>query len=145
MNRIEKAFSRFNEGFSCSQSILSTYGEDYGLNRDLALRIATPFGGGIGRMGEICGAVTGAFMVIGLKHGVTSVDDIEAKEKAYDLTREFTDNFKSRNKAITCKELLGCDIGKPEGMNFAKEKDLFNVLCPRLVRDAAEILEQILD
>lgn len=145
MDKIEKAVSRFNEGFSCSQAILSTYGEDYGLSRDLALRIATPFGGGIGRMGEICGAVTGAFMVIGLKHGVTDVDDKETKEKAYNLAKEFTDNFKSRNKAIACKELLGCDIGKPEGMNFAKEKDLFNVLCPRLVRDAAEILEQILD
>lgn len=144
MSRVEQAVSCFKEGFSCSQALLSTYGVEFGLDRETALKVSGAFGGGMGRMGETCGAVTGAFMVIGLKYGNTRVDDRQAKEKTYSLVKEFVEKFKSRNGSIACRELLGCDISTPEGMEIAKEKNLFATLCPKLVSDAAEIIEQTL-
>ena len=92
------------------------------------------------RMGETCGAVTGAFMVLGLKYAVGK----ESKEKLYGLVNEFAKKFKSRNGSTLCKELLGCSIGTPEGMKAVKEKRLIDTLCSKLVKDAAEILEEML-
>ncbi len=145
MDRVERAVSCFKEGFTCSQAMLSTYGPQLGLNHELALKVSGAFGGGMARMGETCGAVTGAFMVIGLKHGKTKIEDKQAKEKTYGLVKEFVDRFKSRNGSIVCRELLGCDISSPEGSNLAKEKNLFATLCPKFVQDTAEIIEQILE
>lgn len=144
MSKVELAVSRFKEGFSCSQALLSTYSKKFGLNRETALRVSGAFGGGMGRMGETCGAVTGAFMLIGLKHGKTRVEDEQTKERAYSLIREFVDKFKSRNGSIVCRDLLGCDISTPEGMKLAREKKLFTTLCQKFVQDAAEIIEQML-
>lgn len=95
-------------------------------------------------MAETCGAVTGAFMVIGLKYGRTRVKDLRKKDKSYELAREFVSQFKSRHGSIICRELLGLDIGTPEGMRLAKERRLFTETCPNYVRDAAEIIENIL-
>jgi len=95
-------------------------------------------------MGGTCGAVTGAFMVIGLKYGRTRVNDDEAKVKTYSLVKEFTEKFKARNGTIVCRELLGCDIGTPEGERIAREKKLVSAFCPKFVRDSVEILEEIL-
>lgn len=89
--------------------------------------------------------MTGAFMVIGLKHGKAKIEDKQAKEKTYSLVKEFVDRFRSRNGSIVCRELLGCDISTPEGRDLAKEKNLFATLCPKFVQDAAEIIEQILE
>jgi C_GCAxxG_C_C family probable redox protein len=144
MDTVKRAVSCFEEGFSCSQAVLSTYGPQFGLEPEAALKVAGAFGGGMGRLGEVCGAVSGAFMVIGLKYGKTRAEDEETKEKAYSLVQEFADRFSSRNGAITCRELLGCDINTPEGRANAKEQGLFATLCPRLVQDAAEIVEQML-
>jgi len=81
MNGFERAVSSFKEGFSCSQALLSIYGTQLGLNREMALKVSGAFGGGMGRMGETCGAVTGAFMIIGLKYGKTRIKDEQTKEK----------------------------------------------------------------
>jgi hypothetical protein len=83
-------------------------------------------------------------MVIGLKYGRTRADDQEAKEKAYGLVNEFVGEFESRNGSIMCRELFGCDISTPEGLEVAREKNLWNSFCPSFVRDAAENIEQIL-
>ncbi len=99
----------------------------------------------MGRMGETCGAVTGAFMVIGLRYGNVRAEDSQIKEKAYSLVREFVDQFQSRNETIGCRELLGCELSTPEGRELAREKNLFATICPKLVQDAAEIVEQILE
>ncbi len=144
MNKVETAVSCFEEGFSCSQSVISAYADIYGLNPELALKISQPFGGGMAHMGEICGAVTGAFLVIGLKYGRIKAEDIEAKEKTYELVLEFVKRFKSLNGSINCTELLGYDLGTPEGMKLAEEKELFTTLCPKLVQNAVEIIEKIL-
>jgi C_GCAxxG_C_C family probable redox protein len=96
-------------------------------------------------MGQVCGAVTGAFMVIGLKYGKTCAEDNETREKACCLVQEFTERFKSRNGSIVCRELIECDISTPAGLELAREQGLFETLCPRLVQDAAEIIAEILE
>ena len=95
-------------------------------------------------MGLTCGAVTGAYMVIGLKYGKVKADDNEAKEKTYALVQEFSRRFVARNKSLNCTELLGCDLGTAEGREKAKGQNLMTTVCEKLVRDAAEILEQVL-
>jgi len=144
MSRAEDAVSCFNEGFMCSQAILSAYAGQFGIDRENALRVSAAFGGGMGRMGEICGAVTGAFMVIGLKYGRIMVKDTKSHEKTNRLVREFVDKFKSLNGSIVCRELLGCDLSTPDGQKTFVDKKLRDTLCTRLVRDAAEIVEQLL-
>jgi len=145
MSGVERAVSCFNEGFMCSQALLSAYAEQFGLDREAALKASAAFGGGMGRMGETCGAVTGAFMVIGLKYGRTAVQDTQLHEKTNRLVKEFVDRFKSLNGSIVCRELLGCDLSTPDGLKTFVEKKLRDTLCPKFVRDAAEIVEQLLE
>ncbi len=145
MNRIEHATSSFDEGFSCAQSVFSAFGPQLGLDRETALKVAGGFGGGMARLGQTCGAVTGAFMVIGLQYASTQAEDQETKDKVYALIQEFADKFQERNGTIVCNELLNCDIGIPAELERAKETGIFATLCPKLVRDAAEIVEQILE
>jgi C_GCAxxG_C_C family probable redox protein len=144
MNKKTKALAQFDKGFSCSQSVFSAYAEDLGLDQETALKIAGPFGGGMGRKAETCGAVTGALMAIGLKYGATEAEDKETKEKAYALAREFLDRFEARHGSSRCKELLGWDISTPAGHEAAKYRQLFSTLCPKYVADAAEIVGEIL-
>ncbi len=144
MSRVEQAVACLQEGFSCSQAVLSAYAPQFGLDRELALKVAGAFGGGMGRLGEVCGAVTGALMAIGLKHGRIRADDEETKEQAYALVVEFANRFRQRNGSLLCRELLGHDIGTPEGRKYIQEMGISAALCPKLVRDAAEIIEEIL-
>lgn len=144
---VEQASASFADGvgFSCSQAVFSAFAPQFGLDRDLALKIGSAFGGGMARRGETCGAVTGALMVIGLKYGRTSVEDEQAKEETYALAQRFMEAFTRRNGSIVCRELLGYDLSFPEQRDLAHERQLFATLCPRLVRDAAEIVAHILD
>jgi C_GCAxxG_C_C family probable redox protein len=144
MSNVELAVSCFKEGSNCAQALLSSYGVKFGFDRETALKIAAPFGGGLGSFGETCGAVTGAFMVIGLKHGPGNAKDKAAKEKVRNSAAYFTSKFKFRNGAIKCKTLLGCDISTPEGMKFARDQNLIDTLCPKFVKDAAEIIEEMI-
>jgi C_GCAxxG_C_C family probable redox protein len=143
MSHVERAVHRFAEGFNCSQAVFSAYAEQFGLDEETALKIAAGFGGGMGRLGETCGAVTGAFMVLGLRYGRGSPDPA-AKERIYALIREFSTRFNARNGSLTCKGLLVCDISTPEGYEVARKKQLFTTACPRFVRDAAEVLEEMM-
>jgi C_GCAxxG_C_C family probable redox protein len=141
--KVEQAVERFKSGFNCSQAVLSSYSEQYGLDCEKAFKVATGFGGGM-RMSDVCGAVTGAFMVLGLKYGNTTAEDKEAKEKTYERVIEFTNRFKARNGSVMCRDLLDCDINTPEGNKKALDKGLFANVCPKLVQDSADILEEIL-
>jgi C_GCAxxG_C_C family probable redox protein len=140
----EEAVERFKRGFNCSQAVFSSYSEQLGLDSDRASKVAAGFGGGM-RMAGTCGAVTGAFMVLGLKYGSSSANNQDAKVKTYNKIEEFTRRFKTRNNSVTCRELLGCDISTPEGMKEARDKRLFSSKCTQMVQDAAEILEEMLN
>jgi C_GCAxxG_C_C family probable redox protein len=123
--------------------VLSSFGEDLGLGGELSLRVAGAFGGGMARMGETCGAVTGALMAIGLKYGKVEAEDDEARERTYELARDFVTRFMDRRGSTVCRELLGYNLGIPEERKAAHDRGLFDTVCPELVRDAVEILEEI--
>jgi C_GCAxxG_C_C family probable redox protein len=144
MSLTELAVTRFRDGCSCSQAVFSTYAEPMGLDRETALKVSGGFGGGMGRMAETCGAVTGAMMAIGLKHASADVNDVEAREKTYELVRRFAGEFQARHGSLDCRDLLGCDISTSEGRQQAHDRDTRETVCPQLVRDAAEVLEQLL-
>jgi C_GCAxxG_C_C family probable redox protein len=141
MSKVFKAVDCFNQGFNCSQSVFSTYCEQFGINPEQALQISCGFGGGMGRQRGTCGAVTGAYMLIGLKHGNTREDDIQSRERTYELVREFADKFSERNKYTSCKELLGIDL-----LNGDKDaiSEKIGAVCPKIVQDASEIIEDLL-
>lgn len=143
MNRSDIAVACFREGFTCSQAVLTAFADECGLDRKTAMRIALGFGGGMGRMALTCGAVTGAIMVIGLKKARIVGPDEESKQRTYGLVRELRRRFESRNGSILCRELLGCDVGTPEGFEQAKLKGLLVTRCPKFVADSVEILEEI--
>jgi C_GCAxxG_C_C family probable redox protein len=144
MSRIEKALSNFKEDFNCSQSVFGAFAPHYGLDLDKALKISSGFGGGMGRSGRTCGAVTGAYMVIGLKNGMGVSKDKEAKDNAYQLINEFSKHFQEKNGSLICKEILGCEINTPDGMDYFSQNELLEKKCFQCVKSAAEILEEIL-
>jgi C_GCAxxG_C_C family probable redox protein len=144
LTEAKEAKKRFEEGFSCAPSVLSTYSEQFGLARELALRIACGFGGGIGRTGRICGTVTGAVMVIGLKHGQADPADEESLRETHKIAKKFIDKFTELHGSIECRELIGYDLSDSRGLKSARESGVFENKCPGFVYDAARILEDIL-
>jgi len=144
VSKVKLAVATFGEGFNCSQAVLSALAPDLGLDRETALRVAGAFGAGIARMGQTCGAVSGALMVLGLKYSQIRANDKQAKEEMYALAGEFMKRFEARHGSTLCRELLGYDVGTPEGMQLIREKGLFTSQCPKLVASAVEIVEQFL-
>ncbi|HYH02179.1 MAG TPA: C-GCAxxG-C-C family protein [Bacillota bacterium] len=137
MSRAAAAVSYFNEGCNCAQAVISSYCDEWGLDRGTAVKLASAFGGGMGRMGEVCGAVTGALMLIGLQYSPAA----QTKDELYELVQQFTADFKARHGSIYCKELIGTEIITAESRKLAADK--FKNICPVLVEDAVKILEHI--
>ena len=122
MTHKEKAMKIFYEKFNCSQAVLGAYAEEYGLTVDQAMKVAACFSGGV-RKGEVCGAVSGAIMGIGLKYG----EGTDYKAIAYPKVAEFMDRFKEKNASYVCRNLLGCDIYSEQGMFYAREKGFLRI------------------
>jgi C_GCAxxG_C_C family probable redox protein len=144
MTKADDAYRCFMSRFTCSAAVFSAFSGDLGLDPDTAKKIACGFGAGIAKTGNICGAVSGGIMVIGLKYGMIHAGDEAATEKTRALTRQFIREFTAKNGSINCTELLGYDMKTPEGYAAAKESGIFLSKCPALVRDSADILEKIL-
>ena len=134
----------YKSRFTCSSAVFSAFSDELGLDPDTAKKIACGFGAGISKSGNICGAVSGAIMVIGLKYGKTVLGDDAATEKTRALVQKFLQEFKKRHGSVNCTELLGYNLGKPEEFAQARDNKQFVTKCPELVGDAAAILEQIL-
>ena len=142
--RSAEAVAAFSRGASCSMAIFSTYAPDLGLDAETAASIASPFGAGISRTGEICGAVSGALMVIGLGQRKEDIRDAASREKVYTLSRRFIAEFTARNGSVMCTDLVGYDLSQQDQYREAREQKVFATRCPKLVRDAGEILEGLL-
>lgn len=143
MDRKEYAQKQFSDGFNCAQSVLSAFCNNFSLNETTALKIAAGFGGGC-RCGDVCGAVTGAIMALGLKYGHCRKGDAETKNNANTKTVDFIEKFKGKNRTIVCRELLGYDLSKEEDYKIMQEKNLFKTECVRFIDNAVEILEEML-
>ncbi len=144
MTRQERALTHFQTGFNCAQSVLLAFACELGLSEESASRLAQAFGGGMARTGQTCGAVTGAMLVLGLKHGKVKPEDDAAREKTYALTREFFSLFQAKNGSLLCWQLLGIDLSSPGGHELANSKGLFQTVCPQLIRSSIDILEELL-
>jgi len=140
----KRASDTFAQGFSCSQAVLSARCEKYGLDQKTALTIAAGFGGGMGRTGGACGAVTAAISIIGLHAGSDQANDTTAKENTYCIVRKFMAGFEEEFGSVNCKELLGCDISNPDDYNKARKQGIFENICPRYVDGALEVLDQVM-
>jgi C_GCAxxG_C_C family probable redox protein len=144
MEKSQRAREFFDKNANCAQSVLMAFAKDYGMDAETALRVATGFGGGMGRMGNVCGAVTGAFMAFGLARGMCKPEEQDKKTATYDLVREFSRRFTEKYPGIACKDLLGVDISTPEGSKAADAAGMFKTKCPAFVGDAADIVEKML-
>jgi C_GCAxxG_C_C family probable redox protein len=138
-----EARALFEQSFNCAQAVLAPFAERFGLPRETALKLGTPFGGGIGHTGQVCGAVSGAMMVIGLAQG-TAIDDKPQKEACYALVQSFQARFLARHSAVTCPGLLGMDISDPAELERAREIGVFHSRCPAFVGDAVLITAELL-
>jgi C_GCAxxG_C_C family probable redox protein len=143
MSKVDEAVDCFCRGAACSQAIFGTYAPLLGLPREQAMKIASGFAGGM-RMGETCGAVTGAFMLLGLKYANDNCDQRDSRENVYAPIRKFTEEFRKRDKTVVCKEMIGCDISTPQGAQDAIQRGVYRNICPDIVRHAAEIIEQMI-
>lgn len=146
--RQEKAVELFHEGYNCSQAVFGAFADLYGMEVEQALRLSCSFGAGMGRMREVCGAVSGMFLVAGLENGTAEGKDAKGKKENYDTVQELAKRFKERSGgSIICKELLGLEEKKefsdtkPEARTegYYKKRP-----CVELVREAAAILEEYL-
>jgi len=133
----------FQRGYNCSQAVLAAFCDETGLDFDTAVKISSPFGGGIGKLREVCGTVTGMLMVIGMKYGYTDPKNKEAKTEHYELVQNLAKQFEKDNGSIVCRELLGLSIKNdspvPEDRNESYYKKRH---CAELVEQAAKLLDE---
>lgn len=145
-NHGEYAKQLFMEGYNCSQAVLLAFSDVTGLDRDTAALLSSSFGGGLGRMREVCGAVSGAAMVLGIKSGCADPKNFEAKKENYSLVQEFASRYRAENGSIICRELLSGSFASQGGAPEARTAEYYKKRpCPELVKNAAEILDGILE
>jgi C_GCAxxG_C_C family probable redox protein len=145
--KTERATQLHEQGYGCAQAVLTSYASDFGLDESLALKLATGFGSGMGRMCEVCGALTGAFMVIGLKYGKEKSDGTRygtETETTYRLVADLAGKFQERNGSIYCRELIGYNLMDPIEREKVVELGLFKTTCRKCILDAVELLEETL-
>ena len=143
MNHTEKALMLFQEKYHCSQAVFAAFAPEYGITEEQALKIGGCFGGGM-CVGEMCGSVTGALMVLGLKNGQCTTNDLKSRFHTNDLTNAMLERFKLENGSYICRDLLGYDLGIEEEGLIAREKGLFVTFCPRMVESAVKIVEELI-
>ena len=134
--RIEQAVENFKSGFNCSQAVAAAFADYYGVDRDVILRAAASFGGGIGRMRQTCGAACGMFLLAGLENGSATPKDVIGRDNNYKLVQQLAEQFAAENGSLICGELLGLtgDGSAPK----AKRP------CAQMVESAARIFAEYL-
>ena len=138
----EKAVNNFKSGYNCAQSVFLAFAEDFGFDKETALKLSSSFGGGMGRLREVCGAVSSMFAIAGLKYGYTSPNDDEAKAKHYEFIQSLAEKFKSKYGTIICRELLELPEGSDSPIPSKRTEKYYQTRpCEAFIRYAAEIIE----
>ena len=139
------AVQTFANSFNCSQSVFSVFAPDFGISRDLSLRLASPLGAGIARRQETCGAVTGAILAIGLKYGKGENGTDEDKKKAFDISKKFISAFEAEFGSIECLKLLDNNyMDTEQGAAAIAASDMFRTRCANYVKYAVEKTEELM-
>lgn len=143
MNRKERAEQLFLEGYNCSQSVFLAFEDLYSIDHSTALKLSSSFGGGMGRLREVCGTVSGMFMVAGLLYGYDDPKAPELKSAHYARIQELAKKFEEKNGSIVCRELLGLSVKREEPVPEARTDEYYKKRpCKALAGMAAEIMEQ---
>jgi C_GCAxxG_C_C family probable redox protein len=145
MNRPGIAKEYMETKYNCAQSIIKTYANEIGYSENELIHLAFPFGGGCGLQGYICGALSGAAMILGAKYGKEYQGMEEYRDRLYGITQELFEQFKRKQGTILCKELIHYDLSKAEELLEARRIGIFRTKCPEFVYQTAEILEKILN
>ena len=146
MTEKEKAAELFLQGYNCSQSVFTAFCQRFDIDEDTAKKISAGLGGGVGRMREVCGAVSGAAMVLGSVFSATDGKDSESKQKNYELVREFAEEFKERNGSVVCAELLGLKTKEGSAKPQERTNEYYKKRpCLKMVEDAAEITALLIE
>jgi len=140
----EKAIEAFRSGLNCAQSVVTAYSDKLNFDNKLALSISCGFGGGMGRLQETCGAVTGSFMVLGIHNCRKFSDNKDRKEVTYSMIQEFSEKFKQINGTTDCMSLLKCDLKTEEGHRYLKENNLSEIVCEKCISDSIMIIDELL-
>lgn len=144
MDHKKEAGELFESGYNCAQSVFAAFSDITGMNREEALRMSSPFGGGMGRMREVCGAMSGVFMVLGILYGYDEPDRA-AQGELYALVQKAAERFKEKNKTIICRELLAGLKADSAPTPSVRDEKYYKVRpCVRFVEDAAELLDEII-
>ena len=143
MTHKERALQYFSDKFHCSQAVLAEFAPELGITEEQALRLGACFGSGM-RRGEVCGACTGALMVLGLLYGQCDKNDLDSRIRANNANDAMMNGFAEKSGSYICNELLGCDVRTEEGIKYARENNLFTDFCPKMVANAVDVLEEIL-
>lgn len=138
----ETALEAFRSGLNCAQSVVKSYAESSGADENALLGISTGFGGGMARLQHTCGAVTGAFMVLGMVNSGRYTDRKEIKDTTYAMIREFNTKFLASHGSTDCRTLLGCDLNTEEGQAYMKQFKLSETICEKCVVTAVSILNE---
>ena len=142
----EKAKQLFMEGYNCSQAVLGAFCDECGLDFETAMKMSSSFGGGMGRLREVCGAVSGMFMVAGMLTGTVDAKDVQGKTNNYEVVQEMAEEFKKTSGgSIICKELLGLVKKEESAVPEKRTEEYYKKRpCVQLVEDAATIIDKIL-
>ncbi len=141
--RKEKALDYFSRGFHCSQAVLASCADLCSLTEEQALKLGACFGSGM-RKGEVCGACSGALMVLGSLYGQHDISDTESRQAANEVNDAMMRGFAEACGSYVCNDILGCDVSTPEGVQYARGNNLFKERCPKMVAAAMDVLEKIL-
>jgi C_GCAxxG_C_C family probable redox protein len=140
------ALTTFANSYNCSQSVFSVFAPDFGISKDLSLRLAGPLGAGIARRQEMCGALTGALLALGLKYGKGENGTDEDKKRAYAVAQDFMKDFEAKFGSVVCLHLLDNNrMDTEEGAATIEKEDMFNTRCTKYVKYAVEKTEELLN
>ena len=139
----EKAMALFKEGYNCSQSVVGAFVEELGIDMKTAMLMSSSFGGGMGRLREVCGAVTGMFMVAGLTQGYHLPKDLAGKKELYTTVQNLAEKFKAENGSVVCRDLLGLSVkSEPPIPDLRTDEYYKKRPCVELVGQAAELISE---
>ncbi|HNZ43372.1 MAG TPA: C-GCAxxG-C-C family protein [Bacteroidales bacterium] len=141
-DRVAEALEMFTAGFHCSQSVFAVFSEDFGVPKETALKIACPFGGGLGGYGRTCGAITGAMMVLGLRYGSSDPTDIETKRISREKTRALIESFEKQHYSCNCNDLVGFDRSQLSDADLMLKLPVFHNTCGKFLETVVAYLEE---
>lgn len=144
MNKQEQAVELYNKGYLCSQAIFATFCEEFGIQKDIGIKLSNFLGAGFMFQGNYCGAVSGALMVYSLKYSSSEKYSELSNETLYQVSQEHMKRFTEKQGSCICKELLNADLSTEEGMSYLIENKIFDKKCPAFVEDSTEIITQII-